>query len=428
MNENFTIQVENSFIFKQKALEWASGFDVFCFLCNNSDKQNGFKTLLAVDALRSYPNSDLTKTKLVKNNILNNAYLFGHFGYDYKNEIENLVSENPDGVNFADVHLFEPRYLLAFEGEFVTVILNHSDVSAADLLAQIAQQNTPAAYAPTTQNRISLTPRIAREDYLRTVRDLQAHIVAGDVYEVNFCQEFFAENAVINPLAVFLRLLQKTNSPFSTFYRCHDKYLMCSSPERFLRKNGATLTSEPIKGTARRGSTPEADAVIRDTLYNSEKDRAENVMIVDLVRNDLARTCVAGSVEVKELFGIYSFAQVHQMISTIRGTLRPDRSALDALHAAFPAGSMTGAPKIMAMQLIERYERTRRGVYSGSVGYFTPDDDFDFNVVIRSFLYNAATQYLSAQVGGAIVYDSVAEAEYDECMLKLQGLIATLEP
>ena len=151
-------------------------------------------------------------------------------------------------------------------------------------------------------------------------------------------------------------------------------------------------------------------------------------MIVDLVRNDLARTCVAGSVQVQELFGIYSFAQVHQMISTVRGTLRPDRSALDALHAAFPAGSMTGAPKIMAMQLIERYERTRRGVYSGSVGYFAPDDDFDFNVVIRSFLYNATTQYLSAQVGGAIVYDSVAEAEYDECMLKLQGLIATLEP
>ena len=267
MNENFTIQIENPTEFTQKALQWASSFEVFCFLYNNSEQQNGFKNLLAVDALRSCPNSDLYRTKLVKNHILNNAYLFGHFGYDYKNELENLVSENPDGINFADVYLFEPRYLLAFEGESVTVILNHSDVSSADLLAQIAQQNTPVAYAPTAENRISLTPRIAREDYLRTVRDLQAHIVAGDVYEVNFCQEFFAENVAVNPLSVFLRLLQKTNSPFSTFYRCHEKYLMCSSPERFLRKNGATLTSEPIKGTARRGSTPEADAAIRDTCF-----------------------------------------------------------------------------------------------------------------------------------------------------------------
>ncbi len=243
---------------------------------------------------------------------------------------------------------------------------------------------------------------------------------------MNFCQEFFAENVLLDPVAVFERLNAIGKAPFATFLRWRDRYLLSASPERFLKKMGQKLITQPIKGTRRRGKTPEEDEQIWQALAASEKDRSENVMIVDLVRNDLSRNCLPGSVVVEELCGVYSFATVHQMISTVSGTLPAETHWLDALRDCFPMGSMTGAPKIMSMELIERYERTRRGLYSGAVGYFAPDGDFDFNVVIRSILYNAATRYVSAQVGGAIVYDSVPEEEYEECMVKAEAMMRAL--
>jgi para-aminobenzoate synthetase component 1 len=269
-------------------------------------------------------------------------------------------------------------------------------------------------------------PRTAKPDYLAAVEAIRQHIIAGDVYEMNLCQEFFAEQARIEPQTVFERLNARTKAPFAAFLRLQDRYLLCASPERFLQKKGATLISQPIKGTRRRHPDAGEDARIREELRTSEKDRAENVMIVDLVRNDLARNCLPGSVRVDELFGIYSFQTVHQMISTVSGTLRPGTHPIAAIRDAFPMGSMTGAPKVMSMELIEQYERTRRGLYSGAVGYFTPDGDFDFNVVIRSILYHAASNYVSCQVGGAIVYDSVPEQEYEECMVKVGALLESL--
>jgi para-aminobenzoate synthetase component I len=243
---------------------------------------------------------------------------------------------------------------------------------------------------------------------------------------VNLCQEFFAENTLLDPLAVFERLNALAEAPFSAFLRWQRRYLLSASPERFLKKTGRRVVSQPIKGTRRRGKNAEEDEHIRRELAASEKDRAENVMIVDLVRNDLSRHCLPGSVRADELFGIYTFPTVHQMISTVSGALPPGADGLRLLRDAFPMGSMTGAPKVMAMQLIEQYERSRRGLYSGALGYFDPDGDFDFNVVIRSVLYNAESGYVSASVGGAIVYDSDPEQEYEECMLKAEAMIASL--
>jgi para-aminobenzoate synthetase component 1 len=241
---------------------------------------------------------------------------------------------------------------------------------------------------------------------------------------MNFCQEFFAENTTIDPLAVWDTLNKLARAPMAAFFRWHDRYLLSASPERFLKKEGKKLLSQPIKGTRRRAVVD--DEATRAALANSEKDRAENVMIVDLVRNDLARSCQSGTVEVPELFGIYTFETVHQMISTVTGQLRPSVHPIDALQYAFPPGSMTGAPKVMAMELIEDYEKTRRGLYAGALGYFDPAGNFDFNVLIRSVFYHQIAQYVSFQVGGAIVFDSVAEDELDECRVKAGALFAAL--
>ena len=235
---------------------------------------------------------------------------------------------------------------------------------------------------------------------------------------MNFCQEFFVENAALNPATLFHDLNALAQTPFAAFYKLNDTYIMCASPERFLKKSGQKLTSQPIKGTSKRGNTGGEDLDLKNELQNDPKNRSENVMIVDLVRNDLGKISETGTVKVNELFGIYSFPSVHQMISTIESTLKHDLPFTEALRQTFPMGSMTGAPKIRAMQLIEQYERTRRGVYSGAIGYITPTGDFDFNVVIRSILYNSMRQYASFQVGGAIIADSDAEKEYTECQIK----------
>jgi para-aminobenzoate synthetase component 1 len=206
----------------------------------------------------------------------------------------------------------------------------------------------------------------------------------------------------------------------------NNQYIISASPERFLAKRGRQLISQPIKGTAKRSANLAEDEQLKLSLKNHPKEQQENVMIVDLVRNDLTRSAVAGTVKVEELFGIYSFEQVHQMISTVTCLKADDVSDVEAIRNTFPMGSMTGAPKVNAMRLMEKYERSKRGVYSGAVGYFSPDGDFDFNVIIRTILYNAATQYLSFQVGSAITHSADAENEYQECLLKAKAILEVL--
>jgi para-aminobenzoate synthetase component I len=242
---------------------------------------------------------------------------------------------------------------------------------------------------------------------------------------MNYCIEFYGE-AKIDPADTFLLLNRNNPAPFSCFYRYNNKYLLSSSPERFLAKRGQTLVSQPIKGTIKRGCTPEEDQALKDQLFHDPKERSENVMIVDLVRNDLSRTARDGSVKVKELFGIYTYTYVHQMISTIESTLGENVHFTDAIRECFPMGSMTGAPKVRAMQIIEACEATRRGLYSGAVGYISPTRDFDFNVIIRSILYNGDDQYVSFMAGSAITAASDPEKEFSECLLKAASMAKTL--
>lgn len=338
----------------------------------------------------------------------NNEFAFGYFTYDVKNQLEQLQSNHNDQIKFPDYFFFVPDFLH-------TVNALQSD----DLVQHIQTDNT--------KNVINLTAKVSKETYTQNVESIKQHIIAGDVYELNYCMEFFAKEANINPLQVYAKLNQCSPTPFSAYLQLNHLYLMCASPERFIKKTNQTVYSQPIKGTIKRGLSEVEDHALKNELLNSEKERAENLMIVDLVRNDLARSCKTGTIQVDELFGIYSFKQVHQMISTVSGTVLPDFNNLDIIKNAFPMGSMTGAPKVMAMKLIEQYEATKRGLYSGAVGYFNPNGDFDFNVVIRSLQYNSLNQYLNAMVGSAITYDSIAEQEYNECLLKAQAIMQALK-
>jgi para-aminobenzoate synthetase component 1 len=268
----------------------------------------------------------------------------------------------------------------------------------------------------------------SKEEYISVVKQLQRHILRGDCYEINFCQEFFSENAIIDPVDLYKKLSAVSPNPFSALYRLDDKWLICASPERFLQKKGDRILSQPIKGTSKRVlSNTRKDEQSKKQLEESSKDRSENVMVVDLVRNDLSKVCKEGSVKVDELFGIYSFPQVHQMISTVRGNLKDNVSFTDIIRSTFPMGSMTGAPKKRVMGLIEQYEKTKRGIFSGAVGYISPDGGFDLNVVIRSIMYNAAQKNLSYQVGSGITFYSDPEKEWEECLMKAEAIDRVLK-
>jgi para-aminobenzoate synthetase component 1 len=406
--------------FKARLLRWAARHEHGVFLDSNGrPDEGGWECLAAAGAARLLEcNAGRAFRSFQEWVETDKDWKFGFLGYDLKNEVECLQSTHPDGIGLPDMGFFRPLSVIGIRNNRIEVhTLENNPAEVLQVVMEYIPQTPPAGY-----NAPALLPRIPRDEYLAVVESIRRHIIEGDIYEMNFCQEFYCEDAVINPLQVFEQLNALSRAPMAVWMRWRDRFLMSGSPERFLQKKGDVLRSQPIKGTRRRGATPEEDAIIRAQLAASEKDRAENVMIVDLVRNDLARNCRPGTVTVEELFGIHTFQTVHQMISTVRGTLRPDAHPVQALCDAFPMGSMTGAPKVRAMELIERYECSRRGLYSGAVGYWTPDGDFDFNVVIRSLLYNAAARYLSYQVGGAIVYDSVGREEYEECLLKGEAM------
>ncbi len=355
-------------------------------------------------------------------------WLFGFLSYDLKNEVERLSSRHPDPIGFPDLYFFQPEVVVGIQRRGKDYFAEISTLNGSPrCLLEVAVRQRRLPRRTHASMPVPLRPRMPRDRYITTVHALQEHIAAGDAYEITLCQEFFAEGVSIDPLLTFERLNTLAQAPFSAFVRWHQCYLLCASPERFLAKEGRRLFSQPIKGTRPRLADAQADARMRETLRLSEKDRAENAMIVDLARNDLARHCTPGTVAVEELFGIYSFPVVHQMISTVSGLLAPEAHPVTALRDAFPMGSMTGAPKIRAMELIEQYECSQRGLYSGAVGYFSPEGDFDFNVVIRSILYAASTGYLSCPVGSAIVFDSKPEEEYEECLVKLRAMQESLK-
>ncbi|MBS1522732.1 MAG: chorismate-binding protein [Bacteroidetes bacterium] len=417
------IPVTNPELFKQKALQWASSYDVFCYLDSNNfgDQYSKFDLLLAIGVKQELITTSTTSSFDALENFRskNPGWITGFLTYDLKNEIEKLKSNNPDYLQFPNLYFFAPKHLLVIKDGQLEIISDNPE----RLLNEI---NTQSISDDKVNHPINLDSRFDKQEYIDTVIKIKEHISRGDIYVTNFCQEFFAENAVIDPLQVFIKLNQISPNPFSAFFKFKDKYILSASPERFLAKRGNKLISQPIKGTSKKYDDFQLDEQSKEELKGHPKELQENVMIVDLVRNDLTKSAKAGTVATEELFGIYSFRQVHQMISTVVCELRDDVSTVEAIKNTFPMGSMTGAPKISAMQLMEQYERSKRGIYSGAVGYFSPDGDFDFNVVIRTLLYNATNQYLSFQVGSAITYHAEPEKEYEECLLKAQAILEVL--
>jgi para-aminobenzoate synthetase component 1 len=407
--------------FRARALQWAAGF-VHCAYFEHNDLQESaagtFDRLLVVAGPTPLAPEQLADLPTFLHQPASEAPSCGFVTYDVKNEIEALSSHNFSGLNWPTLHFFVPNTWLYWRADALEL---HGDVGG--VLATILATELPVAALPAIE---PLRARMPRTDYLQTVAQVREDILNGEVYELNLCQEFYAEGVKLDPVAAFWRLNEISPAPFAGFLRHHDHYLLCASPERFIANQQGIITSQPIKGTRRRGPTPLADEQQRQALLHDEKERAENLMIVDLVRNDLAHVARTGTVRVPELFGTYRFRHVWQLISTVEAELRPDVGLADILRATFPMGSMTGAPKIRAMQLIEQYEASRRGLYSGCIGYTWANGDFDFNVVIRSLQYRADTGYLSLQVGSAITYDSVPEQEYAECLLKAQGVLEAL--
>ena len=381
--------------------------------------------------------------------------IMGYLGYDYKNQIEaSLESDLTQLVNFDALKFVSPERWVAIEkngivsgDESLLLPRGNQNLNGGSLLNFCGNQNSglegsgdhdghdrhesslsklAAKSSPQWQSQ---TPK---ETYLENVERIKQHIVDGDFYEMNYCIAFTAKEE-IDPYDAFILLSRKAPAPFSVFLKDGDRYLLCASPERFFGKRGDLIFSQPIKGTRPRvfdSMSLELDEVrdcaVARELEISEKDRAENIMIVDLVRNDLSKVCEVGSVQVPECCAVYSFSHVHQLISTVEGRLKPEVGLKELMHATFPMGSMTGAPKISVMQHTNHLEGFARGIYSGTVG-FVWKQNMDFNVVIRALQYDSQAKTLAYAVGGAITYDSVAEQEYQECLDKASAVLSIFE-
>lgn len=426
MRTLFYKNIEDSNCFKNQLLIWAEQFEEVVFLDSNSYQQNysSFDFVLAVDAFTSIKTDFINGFEDLKNyQQQSKDWLFGYLSYDLKNDLEALESNNFDGLQFADLYFFQPKKIFIFKENILEVHYLHlcEDEFETDL-ATIQNCQNPIS----SSSNLEIKQRIDEESYIAKVTKMLAHIQRGDIYEANFCMEFYANEAVIEPIEIFQKLNAISNTPFGLFFKNKEHYLLCASPERYLRKQGTKVITQPIKGTSRRFSDPILDLESKNALEQNPKERSENIMIVDLVRNDLSRTATKGSVEVEELCGIYSFEQVHQMISTVVSEVESSLSPVDILRTTFPMGSMTGAPKIAAMKIIESLEETKRGIYSGAFGYFSPNNDFDFNVVIRSIAYNATNKYISFSVGSAITSQSNPQQEYEECLLKAKAMFEVL--
>ena len=428
MRSIFNPEISSVATFKQQLLQWAQAHAEVLVLDSNGlqDAHSSFDLLVAVDAFTSLKTDQSNAFQELHNyQQATQDWILGYLTYDLKNNLENLQSRNFDGLDFPDLYFFQPKKLFLFRGEKLEMqYLKLCDDEMESDIAAITQLDVDQSIQA---NDLHIEARISRENYLTKVNKMKAYIQQGDIYEANFCMEFYAEQAHIHPLQTYHQLNRISQAPFSVFFKNKAQYLLCASPERYLQKTGTRVISQPIKGTAKRSADLTIDNQIKQELATDTKERAENIMIADLVRNDLSKTAIPNSVIVEELCGIYSFKQVHQMITTIASQVPDNCAPVDLLKTTFPMGSMTGAPKLSAMQIIEELEETQRGLYSGAVGYFTPTGDFDFNVVIRSILYNEAKNYVSFSVGSAITSLAQAEQEYDECLLKAKAMRAVLQ-
>ena len=430
MRTTSTKHIANPTLFKEQILYWSQQFSETIILDSNVETNENqlyksYNLIVAVDAFTSIQ-TDYEKAfeDLYQYQSKANDWLFGYLAYDLKNDVEHLQSQNFDGLGFSDLYFFQPKkiFLLkdsTLEIQYLNMCDDEIDSDIEDILNQEKSESQ--------ESKVTIQQRISKENYLKKVNKMLSHIHRGYIYEANFCMEFYAEEAVIAPSEIYQKLNKISDSPFAVYFKKNQQYLLSASPERYLKKENEKVISQPIKGTAKRDSDSYIDEQNKIALINNPKERSENIMIVDLVRNDLSQTATKGSVEVEELCEIYSFKQVHQMISTVVSSISHTTSPIEILRTTFPMGSMTGAPKISAMKIIEELEETKRGLYSGAVGYFTPSGNFDFNVVIRSILYNSENQYLSFSVGSAITAEAIPENEYEECLLKAKAMFEVLQ-
>jgi para-aminobenzoate synthetase component I len=406
---------------EQRLIDVCSAFEFAAYF---NKKNSGWST----DVIAAFANTSGRRKsdgELTDISNLNGSsgYLIGHVGYNFKNQTEQVACRFPDEDGFSALTFFRPEIVVRTTKvgtlEIGTVSEDILQLFLYKLLHAVPERNDSV--------QIKLNPAITRDEYISAVQRLLHHIQRGDIYEVNFCQQFNAKAEWLNVAQTYRQLIELTDAPFGVLYKCKDSWLICGSPERYLRRKADVLISQPIKGTRKRSLDATEDAHLKSELLTDQKERSENVMIVDLVRNDLSKFALRGSVQVVELFGIHSFKTVHQMISTVQCALREDEKPENIIRCTFPMGSMTGAPKKRAVELAERYESQSRGIYSGTIGIIEPNGDFDFNVVIRSITWNAKTGYLSVMAGSAITSQSDPETEYEECLLKLEAMKKVIE-
>ncbi|WP_341200256.1 anthranilate synthase component I family protein [Croceibacter atlanticus] len=422
MRVNKTFTLKNTSHFKQQLLQWSQEFNEVVWLDSNLHTQaySEYDAILAVDGftvLKTDAQNAFEDLKTYQSTTKD--WLFGYLSYDLKNDTELLTSNNFDGLNFPDLYFFQPKKLWLLkdnilEAHYLAMVDDEIDEDFNTI-------NTLQLFEEVSSNTLKIKLRTSKDDYFKKLNNILEHIHRGDIYEANFCQEFYTSGH-ITPLATYKRLNAISKPPFASFVRLFNNYALCASPERYLKKSKTTVVSQPIKGTSKRSKDKNKDNTLKKALENNPKERSENIMIVDLVRNDLSKTASKGSVTVQELCKLYTFEQVHQLISTVTSQVSDSLSPIDVLQSTFPMGSMTGAPKVSAMKIIEEYEDAKRGLYSGAIGYITPNGDFDFNVVIRSILYNAEKAYISYSVGGAITANSIPEKEYEECLIKAKAM------
>jgi len=405
-------------------LSWADKYKYFAYFNGNdhSTLHDPFPHLLFVGKRKYVESHENSFSKLNQLIDESKGWLYGYLSYDLKNEIEFLESKNPATVPVNHLAFYEPEIIIHMESQAIKI---ESSVDPDGVYSKIFSINKETSNK-SPQEIGALNCNTSKKQFIDHVEKIKSEIVEGEFYEMNYCIEFTATTISFDPLRCYLKLNSISPMPFSGIMRFGNIYLISASPERFLKKEKSKIISQPIKGTIRRGLGKVEDEFLKKSLQTSEKERAENLMIVDLVRNDLAKSAITGSVKVDELFGIYTFQKLHQMISTVTATHKKDMPIAEILKHAFPMGSMTGAPKIRVMEEIDLLESSSRGLYSGAVGFLTPDQDFDFNVVIRSLIYNSSSGKISFHVGSAITFDSDPEYEYNECLLKAESLMEVL--
>lgn len=409
--------------------QWLASFDYHLRLDSNGYDQDTYhkhESLIGCGVIDFFQIKSIHNTfhTDLKNFLERNKgrYIMGHISFEAKDIFEHSSTTLPTYIDTPLITFFVPKHVISVQDEKINIL--SSILSDDEVLNEIANSKAFPKH-PYIEGHGGFA--ITKDTYIRDVKQLIQHIQRGDIYEINYCQPYHIQGIDLDPYLFYDKMRNVSKPPFGALYRIGQQFLCCASPERFVARRNTKLITQPIKGTNRRLADAGANKQQQHLLRDSQKERSENVMIVDLMRNDLAKICLPGSVLVDELFGVYAFRHVNQMISTISGKTEKPINIVTAMDALFPMGSMTGAPKVSALQLIDRYESFTRGLYSGTVGYIDPSGDWDFNVVIRSLVYDMTTQRASISAGGAITALSDPVGEYEESILKMESILTLLQ-